>query len=442
MIRPMQLSKTALLFLFALIHLQTAFAQLLPRRAFFGVRMEAVTDETARVMNLPAVKGVLVSSVVPGSTAEAAGLQRGDVWLTLDGREINSPNEGVAALRQLREGDKFRYKYLRQGETFEKEAILKPFPRESYAGFDLEYGVVKSGDVPLRTLISRPKKSGKLPAVLFVQGVGCYSIDTPLDTNTSPTQLLNYLTRQGFVTMRVDKQGMGDSRGVPCSDLDFDTEGEDYRSALKQLRALEYVDASRVFIIGHSMGGVFAPLLARDAPVRGIIAYGTIGEKFMDYFANSRRTIAQANNMSPTETEEYVRLNCDCYRPYFEKGASFADIIAAHPDCRDILGDLGRTTAFWQQLFRLDIPALWSAYSGKALAAWGKADYISVREEHQHIADLVNRAHPGNGAFLELDGCDHGMHTVASMQLAAQGQASGYNPAVSEAIGKWLKENI
>lgn len=431
-----------LFLLFALSSFQKITAQTLPRRAFFGVRMENITDETARVMNLPAVKGVLVSNIIPGSTAEAAGLQRGDVWLALNGQEINSPNEGVAVLRQLREGDKFRYKYLREGKEYEKEAVLKPFPRESYADFDLEYSAVKSGEAQLRALISRPQKPGKLPAVLFVQGVGCYSIDTPLDTNTSEIQLLNYLTRQGFVTMRVDKQGMGDSWGIPCADLDFDTEGEGYRSALLQLRSLDYVDPNRVFIIGHSMGGVFAPMLARDAPVRGIVAYGTMGEKFMDYFANSRRTIAEALEMSPTETEEYVRQNCDCFRPYFEKGTSFADIIAANPACREMLGDLGRSTAFWQQLYRLDIPALWSDYSGKALAAWGKADYISVRAEHQHIADLVNRAHPGNGTFLELENCDHGMHTVASMQLAAQGQASGYNPVVSEAIGKWLKANI
>ena len=438
----MKFAKTHFLLLIAVGIFQQLIAQPLPRRAFFGVRMEAVTDETARIMNLPAVKGVLVSSVVPGSTAEAAGLQRSDVWLTLNDREINSPNEGVAALRQLREGDKFRYKYLRQGKEYDKEALLKPFPKENYADFDLEYGAVQSGKAQLRTLVSRPKKAGKQPAVLFVQGVGCYSVDTPLDTNTSEIQLLNYLTRQGFVTMRVDKQGMGDSRGVPCSEPDFDTEGDGYRSALLHLRGLDYVDADRIFIIGHSMGGVFAPLLARDVPVRGIVAYGTMGEKFMDYFANSRRTIARANNMNLVETEEYVRLNCDCFRPYFEKGTPFSDIIAAQPECREILGDLGRTTAFWQQLNRLDIPALWTAYTGKALAAWGKADYISVREEHQHIAELVNRAHPGNGTFLELDGCDHGMHTVASMQMAAQGQAAGYNPAVSEAIGKWLKANI
>lgn len=436
----MKIPGISIFLLFALVW--TARAQSLPRRAFFGVRMETITDETARIMNLPAVKGVLVVGVVPGSTAEAAGLQRSDVWLSLNGKEINSANEGVAALKQLREGEKFRYKYLRQGKEYEKEALLKPFPKESYADFDLEYGTVQSGSAPLRTLISRPKKAGKLPAVLFVQGVGCYSIDTPLDTNSSEIQLLNHLTRQGFVTMRVDKQGMGDSRGLPCSELDFDTEGQGYRAALQQLRTLEFVDADRIFIIGHSMGGVFAPLLARDIPVHGIIAYGTMGEKFMDYFANSRRTIAAANNMNQAEADEYVRLNCECFQPYFEKGTPFTDIIAAHPACREILGDMGRTTAFWQQLYRLDIPALWSAYPGKVLAAWGKADYISVREEHRHIADLVNRSRPGNATFIELDGCDHGMHTVASMQLAARGQASGYNPAVSDAIGKWLKSNI
>ena len=430
--------KIALLTLGFLSNAFLVKAQNLPRRAFFGVRMENVTDEPPRVMNLPAVKGVLVSAVIPGSTAEAVGLQRGDVWLSLDGREINSANEGVAALKSLREGQSVRFTYRRKGQTLEQEAVIRPFPKEHYADFTLDYGMVQAGTARLRTLISHPKRRGRMPAVLFVQGVGCYSIDSPLDTNAAEVQLLNYLTRQGFVTMRVDKSGMGDSQGIPCAELDFDTEGEGYRQALLQLRSLDEVDSNRVFIIGHSMGGVYAPLLARTVPVCGIVAYGTIGEKFKDHFANSRRTIASAYGLADAEAAEYVRDNCDCYQPYFEKGMPFSAIIAAHPDCRETLKDLGRTAAFWQQLYRLDIPALWSAYPGKALAVWGKSDYISVPAEHRHIAELVNRAHPGNGTYLELEGCDHGMHSVASLQAAARGEAAGFNPAVAEAIGKWL----
>ena len=134
----MNMNKTFVIALFVLVVSSSVSAQNLPRRAFFGVRMENITDETARVMNLPAVKGVLVSSVVPGSTAEAVGLQRGDVWLSLDGREINSAAEGVAALKQLREGQTIRYTYLRQGEKLEKKAEFKPLPTETYADFDLK----------------------------------------------------------------------------------------------------------------------------------------------------------------------------------------------------------------------------------------------------------------------------------------------------------------
>ena len=147
----------------------SATAQELPRRALFGVRMENITGETARVMKLPAVKGVLITGVVPGSTAEAAGLQRGDVWLTLNGREVNSANEGVAALRPLRGGQTVRYTYLREGREYEKETALKPLPKVTYADFDLEYGALAAGNATLRTLVTRPKQAGKHPAVLFIQ---------------------------------------------------------------------------------------------------------------------------------------------------------------------------------------------------------------------------------------------------------------------------------
>ena len=150
--------------------------------------MENITDETARVMKLPAVKGVLVNSVVPGSTAEAAGLQRGDVWLQFNGQEINSTETGVAGVRVLREGQKFTYTYLRAGQVYQKEAVLKPFPREQYADFDRNMGPLPPIMILLRTLVTRPKQAGKRPAVLFIQGVGCYSLDSPLDTLRSETQ--------------------------------------------------------------------------------------------------------------------------------------------------------------------------------------------------------------------------------------------------------------
>lgn len=438
----MHFSKKLLAFTLLCACAAQIFAQELPRRAFFGVRMETLTEEGARILKLPAAKGVLVSGIVPGSTAEAAGLQRGDVWFTLNDTEINSPAEGVEALKQLREGQAFNYTYLRQGTLHNEKAVAKAFPREQYPDFDVEYGSVKVNDDWMRSICTRPRKSGKLPAVLFIQGVACYSLDTPLDTNTAEVQILNNLTRNGFVTFRVDKPGQGDSQGGPCSSVDFELEADVYRQALLQLRNMEGVDPDRIFIIGHSMGGVFAPIIARDAPVRGIIAYGTIGSNFMEYFVNTRRTIAQAYDMSPAETDNYVKLNCECFLPYFADGLPLEQIVALKPKCADIVGSLGRDNPFWRQLYGVNLPALWSEYSGQVLSIWGKSDYISARNEHRLIADIVNRAHPGKGRFVELDHCDHGMHIAASFQAAAQGQAADFNPLVLQTIREWLIQQM
>ncbi len=413
-------------------------AQELLRRAFFGVRMEALTDEAARILKIPATKGVMVNGIVPGSTAEAAGLQRGDVWFTLNNREINSPAEGVEVLKQLREGETFSYTYLRQGTMRSEKAVAKAFPREHYSDFNIEYGSVKVNNDLLRSICTRPQKSGKLPAVLFIQGVGCYSLDTPLDTSSAATQILNNLTRSGFVTFRVDKPGQGDSQGGPCSGVNFEQEADVYRQALLQLRKMDGVDPDRIFIIGHSMGGVFAPIIAQDAPVRGIIAYGTIGVNFMEYFVNSRRTIAEAYEMSPAEADDYVKLNCECFLPYFTDGLPLEQIVALKPQCRNIVGDMGRDNPYWQQLYRTNLPALWSDYSGHLLAIWGKSDYVSTRGEHQLIANIVNSKHPDKGQFVELENCDHGMHIASSFQQSLRQQPSDFNPLVLQTIRSWL----
>jgi len=43
------------------------------------------------------------------------------------------------------------------------------------------------------------------------------------------------------------------------------------------------VDQDNVFIVGHSMGGVFAPILAAEFPVKGIAVYGTVVKTWTEY---------------------------------------------------------------------------------------------------------------------------------------------------------------
>lgn len=413
----------------------------LPRRAFLGIRMEAVTAEVQRVMNLPAVKGVLIQNVIPGSTAEAAGLQRGDVLLELDGKEVNSPDEAVRMVGAYRAGQTLKYKLIRSGKILAEKTVIQGLPAEKYADMEVTYGSVNAGDAKLRTIITKPKKSGgKLPALLFIQGIGCYSMDTPFDTNRTELQLINRLVREGWVVMRVDKSGIGDSRGAPCDQIDFNTELEGYVRAFESLQKRDDVDVENCFIFGHSMGGVMAPLVAKEQRVKGIVAYGTIGVNFMEYFVNSRRTIAESYEMTPSEADAYIKEQTECAALLLSARLPRAEAVKLNPECGGVYDALLlRSEGFWRQLYDMNIPANWQQFEGKALAVWGETDFISTKSEHQLIAATVNRYHPGNGTFLEIPNSNHGMHVASTFQQART-NPGGFNPEVAERVGAWLKQ--
>ena len=427
-------------FLLILFQMPAAIAQELPRRAFFGIQMEPVTDDVQRVMKLPAVKGVLIQRIIPGSTAEAAGLQRGDVLLELDGKEVNSPNEAVKMVAAYRAGQPLHYKLIRDGKTLEEKTTIQGLPKENYSDLEVSYGAVKMSTGVLRTIVTKPKNAGKLPALLFIQGVGCSSVDTPFDTSGTVMQLINRIARENFVVMRVDKSGLGDSNGPPCEQMDFSTELEGYNAAFTALRERSDVDAGNCFILGHSMGGVMAPLVAKEQPVKGIVAYGTIGVNFMEYYTNTRKTVAQAYNMTPAETDDYIKEQCACTSMLMNARLSREEAVKRLPACGDVYDFLLlRDKSFWYQLYDLNIPFAWSQYAGKVLTVWGSADYVAAREEHRQIAETVNQYHPGNGTFIEIENAGHAMNSAANF-WEARTDPGPFNPKIADTINKWLKE--
>ena len=67
------------------------------------------------------------------------------------------------------------------------------------------------------------------------------------------------------------------------------TETDIYRQALFQLKGLEGVDTSNVFVFGHSMGGAFGPVVACEIPVRGMILYGIESRTWHEYLLGTVR---------------------------------------------------------------------------------------------------------------------------------------------------------
>jgi hypothetical protein len=77
---------------------------------------------------------------------------------------------------------------------------------------------------------------------------------------------------QGFVTMRVEKSGVGDSQGEPCAWIGYSEEIAGYRAALAGLRSNPAVDPNRIFLLGISLGGCSHPSLRRTGSLPELLS--------------------------------------------------------------------------------------------------------------------------------------------------------------------------
>lgn len=420
----------------------SAHAQELTRRSFLGIQMEPVTEDVRRVMELPETKGVLINRIVPGSTAAAAGFQQGDVLLKLNKTELNSTSQAVAYVGERRGGDAFTYELIRNKKKITGKATFAPYPTEQYADLEMIYTAAKTVSGLQRLILTKPKKSGKLPTLVFLTGYGCYSLDTPLDTLRSETQLLNTLARAGYLTVRAEKPGVGDGVGQSrgCNEIGFKEEVQGYAQIIEALKQRPDVDASAIYIFGHSMGGAMAPLVAEQTTVKGIIAYGTIGSNFMEYFYKTRRTIAQAYQMPPDSTDAYIKNISECVAYYFMDDLTSEGVAAKRPACEGALGVFDdRSRQYTRELYAVNPPQTWKTFKGKALLFWGEGDFISAKEDHQILVDAINYYHPGQAELATVK-ATHGMETAQNFQQAVSNPGD-YNREIGKIVLNWLNKN-
>src|SRR5262249_61298402 len=120
-----------------------AGAEELARGAFVGVGVSPVGDDLRHELGLQAGAGVLADKIIPGGSAEAAGLRAGDVLLGIDGRAVGLPEEFVQAVKALRAGQTVSVRYVRDGKEATLKVRLRPRPLEHAPDVDTIYGAVR-----------------------------------------------------------------------------------------------------------------------------------------------------------------------------------------------------------------------------------------------------------------------------------------------------------
>jgi uncharacterized protein len=113
--------------------------------------------------------------------------------------------------------------------------------------------------------LTLPKKGGPFPAVLLITGSGTQDRDEAIFGHKPFLVLSDYLTRRGIAVLRVDDRGIGGSKG----DLAKSTSenfASDVLTGVNYLKTRKEIDPHKIGLIGHSEGGIIAPMVAVKSP--------------------------------------------------------------------------------------------------------------------------------------------------------------------------------
>jgi hypothetical protein len=425
----------------------------LPRRGAIGLGFAPLPPAEAQKLKLKAGTGLIISRVVPGFTGDLAGVRAGDIILNINGKALGVPEIAEFA-RNLPSGKEVNFRIVRDGKEVDLKTVHKEKERDlGTADYEVIYSHIVSYGKRMRTIITKPRKAGKHPGFFFIQGFSPISYDYVLDRpqydiTRIDAPMLADIAKSGYVTMRVEKPGVGDSEGGPFADLDYNTEIDIYRQALKQLKAQPKVDNDNVFICGHSMGGAFGPMIACEIPVKGISVYGTAARTWLEYLLDTVRYQGLLSGDSFEQADESVRLASRMMAMIILENMTPAEVKKKHPElAKEVDGMFpggmfnGKTTKFWAQLGQINFPAYWAKCNARVLSVRGESDYVTYDADHKLIADVVNRVHPGWARFEIAKSSDHLFNDWPTEADSMKNWTKGnFNMNFTNMTKAWMKE--
>nr|WP_315035140.1 alpha/beta fold hydrolase [uncultured Chryseobacterium sp.] len=180
-----------------------------------------------------------------------------------------------------------------------------PYP---YYSEDIQFKNQQAG-IHLAGTLTLPKKEGIFPAVVLITGSGPQNRNEELAGHQPFLVLSDYLTKNGIAVLRYDDRGTalseGDFKSATSADLATDVE-----SAVAYLKTRKEIDPKKVGLIGHSEGGLIAPLVATQSKDVAFIVLlggpGIPGDKILQI---QQRLIAEVSGVGKEEIKGTEKIN-------------------------------------------------------------------------------------------------------------------------------------
>jgi uncharacterized protein len=219
--------------------------------------------------------------------------------LTKDGAELKGE------FRQSGSKLALTLKRLDKEPTFARPQDPKrPYPyREEEVEYENKPAQVKFGGT-----LTLPKGDGPFPAALLITGSGPQDRDESLMGHRPFLVLADHLTRKGIAVLRVDDRGVGKSTGSTMNSTTADF-ADDALAGIAYLKTRKEIDSKKIGLIGHSEGGLVAPLAASKSPdVAFVVLLAGTGISGEEILYLQGRLIAEAAKTPEKAIAEQIRL--------------------------------------------------------------------------------------------------------------------------------------
>jgi len=314
----------------------------------------------------------------------------------------------------------------------------KPYP---YREEEVTFANPAAG-ISLAGTLTIPQGAGPFPTVMLITGSGAQDRNESILDHQPFLVLADHLTRNGIEVLRADDRGVGKSGGIFATATTADFAG-DVEAGLSFLRSRSEVDQRRLGLIGHSEGGMIAPMVAaRNNAVRFVVLMAGPGVPGDELILEQARLLAIASGAPP----DIVQRNATEQRALLDIVKGEKDNAALERALRERFSALGltpqsadRLATPWMRYFVSYDPApALSALTCPVLAINGEKD-LQVPPA-QNLPVLRRALSSNKSAQVEqIPGLNH------LFQPAATGLPTEYAsiettiaPEVLEKISTWI----
>ncbi|MDC6387938.1 alpha/beta hydrolase [Maribacter sp. PR1] len=385
--------------------------------------------------------------------------------------KIGMPNLGIVYEGTLNEAGTITGDFNQYGQILplelsrevpEKGTVLRPQePVKPYPYYTEEVTFTnKKANVELAGTLSLPQQEGVFPTVVLISGSGPQNRDEELFGHRPFLVLADYLTKNGIAVLRYDDRGTALSTGNfnSATSRDF---AEDVTAAVSFLKTRKEIDKNNIGLIGHSEGGIIAPMVASSSQdITFIVLMAGVGIPGDELLLLQQRAIGKVSGFSDDMLMDIEMANRTVFSMIKEStdltqlSSDLTQYLKEHPDKSKPAGVEADTYAqlkvdqllspWWLNFIRYDPAIALEEVQCPVLAINGEKD-LQVLPKQNLVAIKAALERGGNQKLTikELPGLNHLFQESSTGSPAEYGQLSQtLAPEALDTILTWIQKQV